>query len=265
MEHHPITWHGLLPGINLMPAHTFHALLAMVIILVFAYRATSQLEAARAKGTHLVPDEGLTARNLAEILVGGIDSLVKGVLAERGRPYIALFGSYFLFIFVCNLMGLVPGFAPATGNFNITFALGVFSFLGFTVIGIRTQGLANYLKHFAGPVWWLAWLMIPLEIIDNLVRPLSLGMRLFGNMTGDHLVLEIFTDLTKLIIPVIFYFLGAFVSLIQAFVFTLLSTVYVSLAMGHAHHDEHDEAHGDAHDKGHSNDPAHIHGHAGAH
>ena len=80
--------------------------------------------------------------------------------------------------------------------------------------------------------------MVPLEIIDNLVRPVSLGLRLFGNMTGDHLVLEIFTDLTKLIIPVIFYFLGAFVSLIQAFVFTLLSVIYVSLAVGHGeeHH-----------------------------
>jgi len=190
---------------------------------------------------------------MAELLVGGIDSMVTSVLSDRGKPYIALFGSYFLFIFVCNLMGLVPGFVPATGNFNITFALGVFSFFAFTIIGIRTQGIGNYIKHFAGPVWWLAWLMIPLEIIDNLVRPLSLGMRLFGNMTGDHLVLEIFTDLTKLIIPVIFYFLGAFVSLIQAFVFTLLSTVYVSLAMGHAH-DEHDNGHDDGH--------AHAHGHA---
>jgi F-type H+-transporting ATPase subunit a len=248
VEHHPITWHSLIPGINQLPPHTFHAFVAVAIILVFVMRAKSQLEAARANGTHLVPDQGLTARNLAELFVAGIDSLVTGVLSKRGRPYLALFGTFFLFIFVCNLMGLMPGFAPATGNFNITFALGVASLIGFVTIGIRTQGLANYAKHFAGPVWWLAWLMIPLEIIDNLVRPVSLGMRLFGNMTGDHLVLEIFTDLTKLIIPVIFYFLGAFVSLIQAFVFTLLSVVYVSLAMGHAHdEDEHGHAHGHGH------------------
>jgi F-type H+-transporting ATPase subunit a len=254
---HPILWHDLVPGISQIPSHTFHALLAMILVIGFSYRATSQLEAARAKGTHLVPDEGLTARNVAEIFVGGIDSLVSGVLAERGRPYLALFGTFFLFIFTCNLMGLAPGFAPATADFNITFALGVASFLSFVFIGIRTQGLVNYMKHFAGPVWWLAWLMIPLEIIDNLVRPISLGMRLFGNMTGDHMVLEIFTDLTKLIIPVIFYFLGAFVSLIQAFVFTLLSTVYVSLAMGHGH-DEHDHGHAD---DGHGHAPAHGHAH----
>lgn len=253
MEHHPITWHSLLPGINQLPPHTFHAMLVMGFILAFAWRATSQLEAARANGTHLVPDKGLTCRNIAELLVSGVTGMVDSVLAERGRPYIPLFGTFFFFVLVCNLMGLLPGFTPPTGDFNITFALGVASFLSFTFIGIRTQGLSNYLKHFAGPIWWLAWLMIPLEIIDNMVRPVSLGMRLFGNMTGDHLVLEIFTDLTKFIIPVIFYFLGAFVSLIQAFVFTLLSTVYVSLAMGHAH---------DEHDHGHDAGDAHAHGHA---
>jgi F-type H+-transporting ATPase subunit a len=83
--------------------------------------------------------------------------------------------------------------------------------------------------------------MVPLELIDNLVRPVSLALRLFGNMTGDHLVLEIFTDLTKLVVPVLFYMLGAFVSLIQAFVFTLLTIIYVSLAVGHA--DEHEHHH----------------------
>jgi F-type H+-transporting ATPase subunit a len=250
---HAITWQSLIPGINQIPAHTFHALLAMLIIIGFAYRATSQLEAARANGTHLVPDEGLTARNVAELLVGFIDSLVKSTLAERGRPYVALFGTFFAFILVGNVMGLVPGFAPPTGNFNVTFALGVASFLAFTAIGIRTQGIVNYAKHFTGPVWWLAVLMLPLEIIGNLARPFSLGMRLFGNMTGDHIVMEVFTDLTKLVIPVMFYFLGAFVSILQAFVFTVLSIVYVSLEMGHGH-DESDDSHGAGHE--------HAHGHA---
>ena len=244
MEHHPITWHGLIPGINALPEHTFHALLAMIIVIAFSWRATSQLEAARAKGTHLLPDEGLTARNMAEIFVAGIDSMIGGVLAEKGRAYVPMFGTFFIFIFACNMMGLVPGFVPATSNFNVTFALGIASFLGFTAIGIRSQGLGPYLKHFAGPVWWLAPLLFPIELIGNLVRPVSLGMRLFGNMTGDHIVLEIFTDLTKVVIPVIFYFLGAFVSFIQAFVFTLLSAVYVQLALGH---DDHEHAHDDAH------------------
>lgn len=246
MEHHPITWHSLIPGISAIPAHTFHALLAFTVIALWARRANAQLLAARAAGTHLVPDETMTARNFAEVLVGGIHSIVSSVLGERGRPYVALFGSFFLFILTSNVMGLLPGFAPPTSNFNITFALGICSFLAFNFIGIRTQGIVNYAKHFVGPVWWLGVLMVPLEIIDNLVRPMSLGLRLFGNMTGDHLVLEIFTDLTKLFVPVIFYLLGAFVSLVQAFVFTLLSTVYVSLAMGHGH-DDHGHGHEGAH------------------
>ncbi len=238
MEHHPITWISLIPGINALPAHTVHATIAMILLVAFAVRAKGQLATARADGSYLIPEDRLSARNLAELFVDGVQGMTEGVLGKAGRKYVPLFGTFFIFILLCNLMGLVPGFAPATADFNITFALGVSSFLAYNAIGIRSQGLVNYLKHFVGPIWWLAFLMVPLELIDNLVRPVSLALRLFGNMTGDHLVLEIFTDLTKLVIPVIFYFLGAFVSLIQAFVFTLLSVIYVSLAVGHGedHH-----------------------------
>jgi F-type H+-transporting ATPase subunit a len=238
MEMHPISWVGLIPVLKNLPAHTVHATLVMLILVAFAWIAKRQLESARAAGTALIPDSRLSVRNLAELLVGGIESMTEGVLGERGRRYVPLFGSFFLFILVANLMGLLPGFSPPTSDFNITFALGVASFLAYNAIGIRSQGLVEYLKHFAGPIWWLAVLMVPLELIDNLVRPVSLALRLFGNMTGDHLVLEIFTDLTKFVVPVVFYMLGAFVSLIQAFVFTLLTVIYVSLAIGqgHEHH-----------------------------
>ncbi len=233
MEHHPIIWVGLIPGLSSLPAHTVHATLVLIALLVFARVAGRQLAAAREAGTELVPDEKLTARNMAELAVGAAVSMAEDVMGKRGTQYAPLFGTFFIFILLANLMGLVPGFAPPTGDFNITFGLGVASFVAYNVIGIRAQGVVNYAKHFVGPIWWLAVLMIPLELIDNLVRPVSLSLRLFGNMTGDHLVLEIFTGLTKLVVPVIFYFLGAFVSLIQAFVFTLLSVIYVSLAIGH--------------------------------
>ena len=234
---HPIFWAEHIPGIKDMPSHTFHATLVMVLLILFAFIANRQLARAKAAGTELVPDEKLTARNMAELLVGGVSSMADGVLGKSGRQYVALFGSFFIFILAANLLGLIPGFSPPTSDFNITLALGLASFLGYNAIGIRSQGLVNYLKHFMGPIWWLAILMVPLELIDNLVRPVSLALRLFGNMTGDHLVLEIFTDLTKLFIPVAFYMLGSFVSLIQAFVFTLLTVIYVSLAVGHG--DEH--------------------------
>jgi F-type H+-transporting ATPase subunit a len=234
---HPITWISLIPGINELPPHTVHATLVMLLLIAFAWIANRQLAAAHAAGTDIVPEERLTARTLAELAVGGMQSIAQSVLGARGHRYVPLFGSFFIFILVANLMGLLPGFAPPTSDFNITFGLGVASFLAYNAIGIQSQGLVNYLKHFVGPIWWLAFLMVPLELIDNFVRPVSLALRLFGNMTGDHLVLEIFTDLTKLGIPVLFYMLGAFVSLIQAFVFTLLTVIYVSLALGHA--DEH--------------------------
>ena len=91
------------------------------------------------------------------------------------------------------------------------------------------------MKHFAGPIWWLAVLMVPLELIGAFVRPFSLGLRLFGNLFGDHLVLEIFTGLTKVGVPVVFYLLGTLVTVIQAFVFTLLSMIYIALAVAHEH------------------------------
>ena len=232
---HPIFWHEVL-GIQEPYGRTFYATLVMVLLIGFALLANRRLVAAQASGDALIPDEGLSIRNLAELLVGGIGDLAKSVIGARSKPYVGLFGTFFVFILTCNATGLLPGFSPPTSNFNITFALGVGSFLAFNYIGIKDQGLRSYLAHFAGPVWWLAILMFPLEIIGVFVRPVSLGLRLFGNMTGDHLVLEIFTDLTKVVIPVIFYFFGTLVSVLQAFVFTLLSIIYVSLSMGHGDH-----------------------------
>ena len=126
-------------------------------------------------------------------------------------------------------------------DFDITFALGVCSFIVFNYYGFKVAGV-GYLKHMAGPFWWLAWLIFPLELIGVFVRPASLGLRLFGNMFGDHLVLEIFTGLTKVVIPVVFYFLGALVSAIQAFVFMLLSMIYIALGVQLAAH-----GHGEGH------------------
>jgi F-type H+-transporting ATPase subunit a len=234
---HPIFWYGLIPGLqHYVPSHTFHGGLAFTILILFAFRANRQLAAARAAGTELVPDETLTARNMAELFIGFIQGLTEGVLGKKGRPYIGLFGTFFIFILVANLMGLVPGFSPTTSNFQTTLALGFASFIAFNYIGIKDQGLVKYLAHFAGPIWWLAVLMFPLELIGAFVRPFSLGLRLFGNMTGDHLVLEIFTDLTRFGVPVLFYFFGTLVSVLQAFVFTLLTIIYVSLSVGHDDH-----------------------------
>lgn len=232
MEHHPFTWVSAIPGLNMLPGHIATSLLITVVLIFLAYRAKRQMEAAPDPN---IPDDSLSLRNMAELLVEGVSGMAEGILGHQARRYVHLYGSFFLFILAANLSGLVPGFLPPTSNFNVTLALGILSFTAYNFFAFREQGLA-YLKHFVGPIWWLGFLMVPLELIDNFVRPFSLGLRLFGNMTGDHVVLEIFTDLTKVGVPVVFYGLGAFVSLVQAFVFTLLSMVYVSLAVAHDEH-----------------------------
>lgn len=232
MEHHPFTWVSVIPGLSDMPGHAATALLVVGVLILLAYLANRQLAAA---SDAAIPDDSLTLRNLAELLVEGVSGMAEGVLGHDGRRYVHLYGSFFVFILCANLFGLLPGFSPPTSNFNVTLALGVLSFIAYNVYGFREQGM-GYLKHFVGPIWWLGILMVPMELINNLLRPVSLSLRLFGNMTGDHVVLEIFTDLTKVVIPVVFYMLGAFVSLVQAVVFTLLSMVYVSLAVAHGEH-----------------------------
>lgn len=220
--------------------HTITATLVMAALLTWGLLA---LRALRATPDPVIPDATLTLRNSTEIFVEMFGNTVRSVLGDKTPRYIAVYGTFFLFILAANLVGLIPGFSPPTSNFNVTLALGVTSFLLYNFFAIRQKGALEYFKHFLGPMALLIPLMLPLEIIDNLVRPVSLALRLFGNMTGDHLVLGIFTDLTKLFIPIAFLMLGAFVCFIQAFVFTMLSMVYLALAIQEHHHDEQHEHH----------------------
>ena len=224
---HPVTWTGLL-HIPPIWASVVTGLFVISILLVLALRARSAVSSEGA----IVPDGTLTPRNLYELLVESLGSLSEQVVGHGSAVYVPIFCSFFIFILASNLLGLVPGFSPPTSDFDITLALGICSFLIFNYYGFKVQGM-GYLKHFAGPMLALAPLIFTLEIIGVIVRPFSLGLRLFGNMFGDHLVLEIFTDLTKVGIPVIFYFLGTLVSCIQAFVFTLLTMIYIALSVAH--------------------------------
>lgn len=231
---HGFTWMSVIPGLNELPDHTATAGLVAVLILGTAFVARRQLAAS---SDPAVPDGTFTARNLMEIFVENFTGLVYGVVGRDAKMYAPLYGALFLFILCCNLIGLIPGFTPPTSNVNTTLGLGITSFIVYNYYGFRAHG-ASYLKHFVGPIWWLIVLMLPLELIDNFLRPITLNLRLMMNMFADHLVLDIFTDLTRVVVPVAFYALGTFVSVIQAFVFTLLSLVYVALAVG-GHDEEH--------------------------
>ena len=254
---HGFTWYYLLPhGLQaLLPEHTFFALIAALLVIVFALSARSAL--ARAEDP-TIPEEKLGARNIVELLLEyAIVRQSDAIIGKAGRKYVPYFASFFFFILFSNLMGLLPGFAPPTGNLNTTLGLALASFVGYNVIGLREQGMA-YFKHFVGPMTslpgegFLAKLVfVPvllisvifffiLELFSHGFRPVSLSLRLFGNMMGDHEVIGAFTGLTKLVIPVAFYVLGTLVSVIQAFVFMVLSMIYVALAVSHGHQEEHE-------------------------
>jgi F-type H+-transporting ATPase subunit a len=251
---HPFTWHNLLPEAwqHSLPQHSFFALVVAVLLIIFAWRARGAL--ARAKDP-TIPPEDLGTRNIAELLVQLVVSLCDSIIGKQGRKYVPFFGTFFFFILSGNLLGLLPGFSAPTGNLNTTVGLALVSFVGYNVIGVREQGM-NYVKHFFGPMTSLPTkslfgkvALVPvliisvafffiLEAFSHGFRPVSLSLRLFGNMMGDHQVIEAFIDLTKLVIPVAFYAMGTLVSVIQAFVFTLLSMIYVALAISHGHDEE---------------------------
>ena len=186
-------------------------------------------------GQSVDPEEGLTVRNVAEVLVDGMRRMAEGVLGHDHERYVPLLAAFFVYILTCNLLGLVPGFLPPTGHFPMTFGLGLVSFAAYNAYGMKAQGAGNHLKHFLGPVIFIAPLMLIIELFSHGFRPISLGIRLFANMDADHKVLGLFTELTHFLIPVAFYVLGTFVSVVQAFVFTMLTAIYISLAVAHDH------------------------------
>lgn len=252
---HPFTWYNLLPEAlqNAIGDHTFFALIAAILLLLFAFAARGALAKAQDPA---VPAAEFGVRNIAELLIQLVVSQSDQIIGKQGRRYVPYFATFFIFILLSNLLGLLPGFAPPTGNLNTTLGLAICSFIGYNVIGVREQGGA-YFKHFIGPMTSLpassilgklaflpvlllsAVFFFILEIFSHGFRPVSLSLRLFGNMMGDHEVIAAFISLTKVVVPVAFYAMGTLVSVIQAFVFTLLSMIYVALAISHGHEEEH--------------------------
>jgi F-type H+-transporting ATPase subunit a len=204
----------------------------MGLLVVFGLMARRALAAAP---DPTIPDEGITLRSVAEVLVEWIDGFVAGVMETHGyRDLVPFLGSLFIFILAANFFGLIPGMEPPTSYSDLTFALGTISFFFYIYQGLRANGV-HYLRSFLGPILLLAPLMLPIELADNLFRPFSLGVRLYANMFADHQVLSIFTGLLKVIFPVAFYALGAIVCVIQALIFMVLTMSYIKLAQSHEH------------------------------
>jgi F-type H+-transporting ATPase subunit a len=185
--------------------------------------------------TAIVPAGKVSLRGLLELVTEFVASLVDTVIGHHGRRFTPMFTAVFFFVLMNNLVGVIPGMTPATENINTTFGMGLFMFLTYNILGIKENGIVNYLKHFMGPVALLAPLMFVIELVSHFVRPFSLGLRLANVMMGDHIVLGVFTDLIPIGAPIPFYVMGLFVAFVQAFVFTLLSMVYVAFATAHDH------------------------------
>src|SRR6185436_13184678 len=175
-------------------------------------------------------------QHMLELVVEGLRSLLDDIIGHDGRQYLYIIGAFATFIFISNIFGLFFFLQPPTANPNVTFGLAICAFLYYNYHGIRVQGLGHYIAHFAGPVWWLWWLMFPIEIIGNFARILSLGMRLFGNIFGEHSATGVFMGMMPFIVPWPMMGLGIFGAFLQTFVFIMLTMVYIGGATATEEH-----------------------------
>ena len=175
-------------------------------------------------------------QQLLELVVGGLKALLQDIVGPHSDRFLYIIGGFAVFIFISNLFGLFFFLQPPTGNTNTTFALSIMAFLYYNYVGIRKQGLGHYLAHFAGPIWWLAPLMFPIELIGHFARVLSLGMRLFGNIFGEHTATGIFMGMLPFVVPWPMMGLGIFGAFLQTFVFIMLTMVYIGGAVATEEH-----------------------------
>jgi len=183
-----------------------------------------------------------------EVGVLAVRSMIEDIIGPHGLKYFPVVLTFAVLILVSNLMGQFPLFMSPTAATSVTFALGISSFLYYNWVGIKENGILGHLKHMAGPIWWIAPLIFPIELISNFIRPFALGIRLFGNIFADEQVVAtvagLYPDVTHWVVPMLLMPLGVFVAFIQTFVFILLSQLYLS-EVSHAPHDAHGEHAGD--------------------
>jgi F-type H+-transporting ATPase subunit a len=229
---HPVTAHNAEP----ITAAIFVALLLIVLALAVRGQVTDYEKS-------VIPDAKLTLRTFFEVLIGTFYDMMKDMMGpRRAKRYFPIIGTCACFIFFGNMMGLVPGFIPPTSCWSITAGCAIVVFVAFNYYGLKENGFA-YVKHLAGPVWWLAPLMFPLEVVSMCLRPLTLSIRLMLNMAVDHLLVSIAASIFVLFLPIPIMVLSTLVILVQVVVFCLLSSIYIALATEHEEHD-HAPAHG---------------------
>lgn len=212
-------------GKDVVPSHLVMAVIATAVIILFFKLAVKNLS--------IFPGK---MQNVMEMIYKFFRSLVDDMIGHEGRKFIPVLTTLGLFIAVSNLFGLFPELESPTANLNTTVGCAIFIFLYYHYQGVKKHGVWGYIKSsFLGPVWWLAWLFLPIEIVSHFSRPLSLSMRLFGNIFGEDLVIIIIASLVPFVAPLPVMALAVFTSLLQAFIFVMLSTIYLAGAVSEEH------------------------------
>ncbi|HPW17142.1 MAG TPA: F0F1 ATP synthase subunit A [Candidatus Aminicenantes bacterium] len=217
-------------GLEVDPLHAVPDYLVMVLVVAVAVPVLLRLLARRPA---LVPGRRQT---VAEMVVQAFESVVVDAVGPEGRKYVPVIGTVGIFIFACNMIGLIPGFMSPTSKLNVTLGCALVVFLYYHAQGVRSQGL-KYFKHFVGDIPALAPLMLPIEIISHFSRPVSLSMRLFCNIFAEELLIVIMASIIPFLLPLPFMAVAIFTSVIQAYVFVLLACIYIAGAV--AHQEEH--------------------------
>ncbi len=237
----------LASGQHAVPDHIVMILLISLCLLLFSLWLRGRLSV----------ENPSKAQHLVEIILEALQGLMQGVIGKDSRRYLPLIGTLGIYILIGNVIGMIPGFLSPTSNLNVTASCAIPAFVYYNYVGIRKHGLLKYLAHFAGPVWWLAWLLFPVEIVSHLARIFSLSMRLFGNIFAEELVIS---SLNQYLFPVLasvpVMFLGLFASTVQSFIFMLLTMVYISGAVEESA--EHKEGHAAGNHAGHPPNAVHA-------
>jgi len=220
-----------------IPWYTIMFVIACVLTMIVIWILKGKLSTEDPSNGQLTLEAGVLA----------LRDLVVSVIGEHGFKYFPVVATFAVLVLISNLMGLFPLFMSPTASINVTLALGITSFVYYNYVGISENGLVSHLKHFMGPIWWIAPLIFLIEVFSNLIRPITLGIRLFANMFADEQIAAIISGLfppfTQILVPVILLPLALFVALVQTLVFTLLSMIYIS----EVSHAPHDHAHTDEH------------------
>jgi F-type H+-transporting ATPase subunit a len=203
---------------------TMQLLVAAIIIVLFAFLKP-----------RLSADHPGKLQHTFELVYDFLREQANDQVGHDAHIYLSYFGTLFIFILFCNLIGVIPGLESPTMTPSVPAGLAFATFFYYNIMGVLANGVLKYMAHFAGPMWWLAPLMIPIEIASHLARPLSLTIRLFANMYAGEQVTMVFLKLTFFLVPAVFMGLHIFVSFLQAYIFMLMTMMYVAAAVSHEH------------------------------